>query len=108
MKKLFYLLLFFSLAFGLSCSRDNRGNQNKSGVGSVGRSAQGGADTGGGLVQGVEVCFEEVRAQQQIAGWITAEEEFRRDDKFCALPDGFFIGGDEFLAVLLKRTNGRI
>ena len=62
-------------------------------------------DAGRGLLQGGEVRFEKIRAQQEVAGRITAEENFGCDDKFCALLHGRFVGGNEFLAIRFKRAD---
>src|SRR5439155_12972229 len=65
-------------------------------------------DTPGRFRQRRQVGFDEIGAQQQIAWWIAAEKQLRRDDEFRAQPAGLVVGGEQLLPIGVEITNRRV
>ena len=53
-------------------------------------------------LEAVEAARDEVVAQEEVAGRVAAEKEFRCEDEFRALADGFAIRRFESRAILVK------
>ena len=71
--------------------------------------AQGnGSDAFRGFGERGQIGADKIGAQEQIARRVTAQEQFRRQDKFRALRAGFLIAGNQFLPVCRKIADGRI